>query len=249
MNIWSNAVITEKGLALLAKLTQGNTLEITNAITGTGFVTPGLLVKQTELTSPKQTLKARPVSYPDIGRCDLPLVLTNEGLASGYECTQVGVFAKDPDEGEILFFIAQSIAEDSGTTVPSEAEMPGYSAEWTFCLQYGQADNVTVTVDPANTVSRSEMIQFIDEEFVPITFAQIDALAGIYGGDDTEIGGGTSGGTGSGGVGTLDHSILLNRNIADQHTIESITGLEAALSEAGGTVLASADIETVWNNA
>ena len=174
MNVWANAVITEKGLALLAKLTQGNTLDIIEAVTGAGFVTPGLLQKQTDVTDKKQPLKARPVSYPETGKCDLPLTMTNEGLANGYKATQVGVFANDPDEGKILFFIAQSITADVGTTVPSEKEMPGYSAEWTFSLQYGQADGINVTVDPSNTVSPSELVEYMKTH--SITKEQIAAL-------------------------------------------------------------------------
>ena len=182
MNVWANTVITEKGLALLAKLTQGNTLDIVEAVTGAGFVTPGLLLKQTGVTDPRQALKSKPVSYPKTGKCDLTLALTNEGLETGYEATQVGVFANDPDEGKILFFLSQSLDSKTGTTIPSETEMPGYTAEWTFRLQYGQADGVNVTVDPSNTVSPAELRQFIDEEFIPITKAEIYARAGIHGG-------------------------------------------------------------------
>ena len=247
MNIWSNAVLTDKGLALLAKLTQGNTLDITEAVTGAGFVTPGLLQKQTEVTEPKQSLKSRPVSYPEVGKCELPLTLTNEGLTTGYEATQVGVYATDPDEGKILFFIAQSTTADKGTTVPSETEMPGYSAEWTFLIQYGQADSVNVTVDPANTISQRELETYIEAEFIPITNEEIDIIAGIFG----DIGGsgdtGSTGGTSSGGVATLDHSLLINRNLANQHTIASITGLEEALTAAEGEDLATLDIEALWN--
>lgn len=176
MNVWSNAVLTDKGRALLAKLTQGNTLDITKAITGAGFVTPGLLREQTAVSIPKQELNAGPVAYPETGRCDLPLNLTNEGLEAGYEATQVGVFANDPDEGEILFFISQSISADTGTTIPSESEMPGYCAEWTFRLQYGQADSVNVTVDPSNTVSPSELETYIKENVLPVTSEQISSL-------------------------------------------------------------------------
>lgn len=252
MNIWSNTVITEKGLALLAKLTQGNTLDIVEAVTGAGFVAPGLIQKQTGVTDPRQSLKARPVSYPETGRCDLPLTLTNEGLSTGYEVTQVGVFANDPDEGKILFFLAQSVTADIGTTVPSETEMPGYSAEWTFRIQYGQADSVNVTVDPANTVSPTEMEQYIDATFVPITFAQIDKLASESGiGDDTGGTGESTGGGSSGGVGTLDHSQLTNRNLPNQHSIGAITGLEEALSglDEARTVLTNEEIAAIWNNA
>ena len=176
MNVWTNAVITDKGLALLAKLTQGNTLDIIDAVVGAGFVVPGVLQKQTDVIDPKQKLKSRPVSYPETGRCKLPLTMTNEGVAVGYEATQVGVFANDPDEGKILFFIAQSITADKGTTVPSETEMPGYCAEWTFWLQYGQADGVNVTVDPANTVSPPEMMDYIAAHIGAITKEQIVAL-------------------------------------------------------------------------
>ena len=176
MNVWANTVITDKGLSLLAKLTQGHTLQITEAVTGSGFVTPGLLHKQTEVTDPKQPLNLRPATYPEIGKCQLSMALTSEGLTEGYKANQVGVYAIDPDEGKILFFIAQAVDEASGTIIPSETEMDGYSAEWIFYFQYGQADGVEVTVDPTNTVSRGEMIAYVNGAIVPITTEEIDAI-------------------------------------------------------------------------
>lgn len=161
MNVWANAVLTDQGRALLAKLTQGNTLEITRAVTGAGFVTPGFLSDQTAVTLPKQTLSFKPVSYPEKGVCKFPVALTNEGLTTGYDAKQVGLFANDPDYGEILLFIVQSRDADTGTPIPSETEMPGYAAEWTFYFQYGQAGSVSVTIDPANTVSRGEMEAYV----------------------------------------------------------------------------------------
>lgn len=175
MNVWANAVITSKGLALQAKLIQGVSLDITRAETGAGYVTPGLLQQQTAVTDPKQSLSFRPVSYPEAGKCAIPMALTNEGLADGYNARQVGIYATDPDDGEILYFIAQAANEDTGTEVPSEAEMPGYSAEWTFYFQYGQADGVNVSVDPANAISRAEMEGYIDDTFVAITNDEIDS--------------------------------------------------------------------------
>lgn len=176
MNTWANTVLTDKGRALLAKLTQGNTLNITRAETGAGFVTPGLLTKQTEVTDPKQSLNFRPVSYPETGKCELPVALKNDDLDTGYEATQVGIYATDPDEGEILFFLSQAPTAGKGTTIPSKTEMPGYSSEWAFYLQYEQADGVNVTVDPTGTVSREEMENYIKATFVPISNEQIDAI-------------------------------------------------------------------------
>lgn len=245
MNIWANTVMTQKGLALQAKLIQGTALKITRAVTGTGYVTPGLLSQQIEVTGIRQELSFKPVSYPEAGKCALPMNLGNDDLTIGYMATQVGVYATDPDEGEILYFIAQAPSADKGTEIPSAVESPGYTAEWTFYVQYGQADKVTVMVDPEGAVSREEMELFIEGEFIAITYAEIDALANWAGGG---TGGGDSGGTG-GGVGTLDHSILYNRNIADQHSIEAITGLEDALATAEGEDLDTLYIEAAWAEA
>lgn len=155
MNTWANAVITTKGLALQAKLIAGTTLNITRAVTGSGYVPPGTLQNQTAVTSPQQTMNFRPVTYPQNGEASVRTYIDNDGLTTGYTAMQVGIYATDPDEGEILFFIAQA-QSGSGTIVPSEEESPGYSAEWNFYFQYGQADNISVAVDPTNTVSHAE---------------------------------------------------------------------------------------------
>lgn len=161
MNTWANTVLTDKGRSLMAKLTQGNTLNITKAVAGDNFVTPGLLSQQTTISNQKQVLTFRPVAYPETGKCAITVSLKNEGLAAGYTATQVGMFATDPDEGEVLLFVSQATDAESGTIIPSETEMPGYSAEWTFYLKYAQADGVTVTVDPSNSVTHEEMVEYV----------------------------------------------------------------------------------------
>ena len=170
MNTWPNAVITNKGLALQAKLIEGHTLNITRAVAGTAYVQPVLLLQQTDISDIKQTLKFKKVSYPEEGKSAVPMFLTNEGLATGYIATQIGVFAEDPDEGEILYFISQA-ESGKGTEVPSETEMPGYHAEWTFYFQYGNADGVSVTVDPAHTISEEEALILIKENALPFDAA------------------------------------------------------------------------------
>ena len=152
MNIWENTVITEKGLSLQAKLIKGTSLIITRAVSGTGYVTPALLQKQTAISGEKQALAFRTVTYPAVGKCAVPVVLKNEGLTNGYTATQIGIYAMDPDDGEILYLISQA-ENGTGTEVPSEAEVASYSASWTFYMQYGHADNVTVVVDPSDAVT------------------------------------------------------------------------------------------------
>lgn len=247
MNVWNNAVITDQGIALLTKLIAGNTLDITRVIAGTGYVTPGLLQSQTEVIDAWTELDIHPVSYPEFGKCKLSVTITNDDVESGKLVRMIYVMARDPDEGEIIFALAQSVNSEQGTQVPSAAEMPGYSSEWTFYFQYGRADGVNVMVDSTAYVSREEMEAYIASEFKPITYAEIDlAFGDEVGGDVPDIP--DDGGEAS-GVYTLDHSILENRDAADQHPIESITGLEEALTEIEGSELQNDHIEEAWNAA
>lgn len=232
MNTWSNTVLTDKGLALMAKLTQGNTLNITKAMTGAGFVTPGFLAKQTEITDPKQSLSFRPASYPETGTCAIAVVLRNEGLATGYEATQVGLFAEDPDEGEILFFITQAAEEGNGTTIPSETEMPGYSAEWTFYFKYGQASGVNIVVDPSNAVTQAIM-----EAYVHTTFKEMKTDINMAGHKITDVAEPTQG------------SDVATRNFVEQHTLEGNLYIAVDYNNDGHIVLkpyvADDDVETL----
>lgn len=162
MNIWSNAVITTAGLNLLAKLVAGNSLAITTAKAGAGFVTPGLLMSQTDVTDIRQELTFSAVAYPSDGKCMLTCRLNNTNLETAYTAMQIGIYATDPDVGEILFFIAQS-TENEGTPVPSKTEMGNYNAEWNFTFRYGLADNIDVTVDPAGAVTHAQMVAYVAE--------------------------------------------------------------------------------------
>lgn len=162
MNIWANAVITQKGLALQSKLISGTTLNITKVQIGAGYTSPVLLPQQEEIIDVKKTLSSiSGISYPEEGKCAININITNDDFEQGFTAKQIGIFANDPDEGEILYFIAQA-ENEAGTIVPSKTEMPGYSAEWTFYFQYGQADNVIVQVDPSNTVTQTSMKNYIE---------------------------------------------------------------------------------------
>lgn len=161
MSTWANAAHTQKGLALQAKLLSGHTLTITKVMTSTGYVEPSALTDQTDLGgTKKQTLTIKSRTYPSPGKCNIDVALTNDGVSEAYTAKQVGFFATDPDEGEILYLIAQ---DTKGTEVPSQNDTPSYSAGWKFTLEYGQADSVTVTVDPANTVSRQELEEELEK--------------------------------------------------------------------------------------
>ena len=158
MSLWK-AVVTAKGDALLAKLTQGRTLDLTHAEVGAGKVDILQLKQQTSVSNVMQTAVIEPAGYREDGMCALPVTITNEGVDTTYAAWQIGIYANDPDEGKILFFLAQ--AEDVATNVYSAAMMPNFKVPFIFYVAFGSADSVNVVVDPTNTVSQAGMENYI----------------------------------------------------------------------------------------
>ncbi len=99
--------IPTKGLALLAKLQAGSKLEITRVMVGDGKVPAETNPKDlTDLVSPvvqatstKPTTVGTTTSFVIEYRNDL-----NHGLGRDIMINEYGVFARDPEEGEILLY-------------------------------------------------------------------------------------------------------------------------------------------------
>ena len=153
MASWSNATVTEKGYALQAKLLSTDALVITRVVSGSGRVTAGQLINQTAVREEKQTLSVEALSYDDNGNAIIKTSLNNKNLSSGYSCNQIGIYASDPDEGEILYAIAQE--STTGEDIPSIEEQPhGYYCSWVFTLTFSNSSNISVTIDPANALTK-----------------------------------------------------------------------------------------------
>lgn len=161
------AEVTDKGKALLAKLAEGSTLEITEAVSGSGTVDTTLLAQQTTVATPQQTVTIQPVAYPGEKQCKLPITIRNDGLTTSYTATNIGVFANDPDEGKILFFLAAAVGP--GTSIVAEKLQPGYSADFEFYVGFGNADGVSVTVDPSNSVTQEGLENYVATELAKLT--------------------------------------------------------------------------------
>ena len=135
MNI--QGTYTNKGLALTAKTAAGACLRVTRVVGGSGH-TPDI-PKAAALPEIRQTLtvgEARCAGDTAV----LPVTLAAAGLGAAYTLTELGVYAEDPDEGEILycvyrldepvtiqagsdtvlrFYLRQTVSEDGGAAVLS----------------------------------------------------------------------------------------------------------------------------------
>ena len=166
MSLWTDAILTTKGLNLQAKLlSSGEPFEITKVTGGSGKVEVDQLPEQTAVSQKKQTLTIQKVSYSeDKKSAVMSVLLSNIGLATGYSLAQVGIYANDPDEGEILYAIMQ--ANDDGETIPAASEKT-YSVQFDITLHFDNAATVNVTIDPAGLVTFDAISDLMGVEVVP----------------------------------------------------------------------------------
>lgn len=153
MATWDNVVYTTQGLNLMAKLQTGAALEITRAIGSDGHISADALPSLTEITA-KQTLTLSDAIYKGNGQALLPVTLYNRGLTEGYPLRQIGIYATDPDDGEVLMLVAQSETPD---TIPSELASPDFVANFSFHVALGNAGRINVTYSLTDMATRADL--------------------------------------------------------------------------------------------
>lgn len=151
---WNNAVITDQGKQLINKIMSGETVNITKVKAGSGSVPLIDLRSQTSLVSEKQTLSVVDISSDDT-TTSVKVILTSESLTESYKLQQIGFYANDPDNGEILYAISQ---DSEGNTIPSKDETPMYSITFQFYFTFENDKSMSVVVDNDSFVT-NKMLQ------------------------------------------------------------------------------------------
>ena len=155
MATWNKATLTKSGLALQAKLLSTDTLQISRVVAGTALDSVDELINKTGINNIAQTLAVEQLSYDTHGNAIIKVACYNKDLATGYTARQIGIYATDPEKGEILYAVVQESGD--GDDIPSNTEMPyGYYNTWTFSLTFGAASSVSVTIDTQHAITREE---------------------------------------------------------------------------------------------
>ena len=172
MLIWNPGKLTKDGKALLAKAQAGKcAIQITKAQSGSGSYTSSEDISQrTALKTVKQTF---PISNKVINTDSalvLKITIENSTLTAGYDITEFGVFASDPDKGEILYSIATASTSDYmpayNGVVPSVINMSYY-------LEVANAS--TVTIKSAGALALQSDLEALEAR---VTAVESDALRG-----------------------------------------------------------------------
>ena len=159
MATWDNVVYTTLGLNLMAKLQTGATLEITRAVGGDGYTSADALTALTEVTA-RQTLTLSNAVYKGSGQALMPVTLYNRGLTAGYPLRQIGVYATDPDDGEMLMLVAQSEQPD---TIPSAEDSPDFVVNFSFHVALGNAGRINVSYSLTDMATKADYVAYVEQ--------------------------------------------------------------------------------------
>lgn len=192
---FNSSMLTRKGIQLLTKIQAGQcALSITKAASGNGTYTDrDNPANQTELKRKRQEFALTAWRIQNQTNIYVKFIITNcpdeqHALTEGYYVTEVGLYATDPDEGEILYAIATAATADylqsyngliaSTMTVEMLTEV-GNASSVTLVMPNQPTIYDDVTGD-AISIGASGGIPYVDNGGVKMFLVTQDALAPAY---------------------------------------------------------------------
>ncbi len=167
MSNWGKPVLTKQGLKLQAKVDAGNAMQLTKCRLGSGMIGSGQQLEDlTELVAPVQTLPIASVTYSDDSHaCIISAVTDNSTVTTGYYLREFGIYAKDPDDGEILYAVASDSEPDF---IPAKGTSTVISQEIGVALTFANAANVTAAVNTSATATISYVNTYVTNAVVDL---------------------------------------------------------------------------------
>ena len=150
MSNWIPVVITKKGLALQAKVEAGTVLKFTKMALGSGK--PPDLATATALASLKQNLA---IASKDVNNntCVVYATGTNIGVTTAYQASELGLYAQDPDEGEILYAVT---TDDTPDTVPSNSSATVITQRIGLAVAVSASSTVSVVLSTTGFITAAD---------------------------------------------------------------------------------------------
>ncbi len=159
--------LTKNGANLLSKAQAGETsVNITRASLGSGDWEKqnASAYTMTSLINERMDAPIKSVAYTTTGTTNLVAVLLRENLQSkSFDATEFGVFALDPDIGEILYCCACS---DDPQEIPGKGDVSSFEFVFTISISASSASYTESFINDSEVVKKQDLQE------------QIDAIAG-----------------------------------------------------------------------
>ena len=162
---WSNATMTDVGAALQAKVNAGKTkLTFTKIKVGSGVNATNPLALTDVISSKWETTNFVVKLEGKIVSVDT--VITNTGIHEAFRMSEIGLFAQDPDKGEILYAY---LTDPEPDRMPAESGSVVVSQELTIGMVFSNTGNVSLTVNMGALVTREQLTEAVKQHNTDIS--------------------------------------------------------------------------------
>ena len=150
---WSNATMTDVGADLQAKVNAGKTkLIFTKIKVGSGVNATNPLALTDVLSSKWETTNFVVKQEGKIVSVDT--FITNNGITEAFRMSEIGLFAQDPDKGEVLYAY---LTDPEPDRMPAAGGSVVVSQELTIGMIFSNTGNVSLTVNMGALVTREQL--------------------------------------------------------------------------------------------
>ena len=162
---WSNATMTDVGAALQAKVNAGKTkLTFTKIKVGSGVNATNPLALTDVISSKWETTNFVVKLEGKIVSVDT--VITNTGIHEAFRMSEIGLFAQDPDKGEILYAY---LTDSEPDRMPAESGSVVVSQELTIGMVFSNTGNVSLTVNIGALITREQLTEAVKQHNTDIS--------------------------------------------------------------------------------
>lgn len=152
--------LTEKGNALIGKLLASEgTLKFTKVTAGDGSIPSGKSPEgMTELGNYVTDGLIASVSSSATGEASVVVQISSIDLAQGFSCTELGLWAEDPDEGDILY--AYLYLQQHPEWIRADADAVNKLATFTIVTIVKNVALVTAVINPDAFATMADLANY-----------------------------------------------------------------------------------------
>ena len=152
---WSNVTMTDVGADLQAKVNAGKTkLTFTKIKVGSGVNATNPLALTDVISSKWETTNFVVKQEGKIVSVDT--FITNSGITEAFRMSEIGLFAQDPDKGEVLYAY---LTDPEPDRMPAAGGSVVVSQELTIGMIFSNTGNVSLTVNMGALVTHEQLEQ------------------------------------------------------------------------------------------
>lgn len=156
---WSNATMTDVGADLQAKVNAGKTkLTFTKIKVGSGVNATNPLALTDVLSSKWETTNFVVKQEGKIVSVDT--FITNNGITEAFRMSEIGLFAQDPDKGEVLYAY---LTDPEPDRMPAAGGSVVVSQELTIGMIFSNTGNVSLTVNMGALVTHEQLTEAVKQ--------------------------------------------------------------------------------------